>query len=385
MEYKCLKNLWVLVVMVMVSPVLAQGKVAREPLSVNFGDFQAKAELTYPAEGQGPFPTVVLIPGSGPEDMNATIQSFGADGKPVILSSIFKQVSDYLSEHGFAVLRYNKHYVTGPGQADFQKFYTKLDLPQMLTDAGKVLAKAEANPKVDKKQVFLYGWSEGSTVAAALAAKHPELAGLIVQGPVTEPWRELFLYQIFEVELPYLRQISPNEQVTIKTLKQLQAGDGGLVAKGMLNYLEDSSSFQTGTLKVNTALDANHDGTLEKSELTRAAFKKLLDDYLSPRGFGSIYAAGRALPDVIKQAPNLNMPVLILHGANDANVPASGAEAFNAELGRVGNSDHTLELYPGLGHTLGKTPTVIKDNFQPMAQRPLKDLVGWLKAYSHTR
>ena len=386
MEYKCLKNLWVLVVMVMVSPVFAQEKVAREPLSVNFGDFQAKAELTYPAEGQGPFPTVVLIPGSGPEDMNATIQSFGADGKPVFLSSIFKQVSDYLSEHGFAVLRYNKHYVTGPGQADFQKFYTQLDLPQMLADARKVVQTAETNPKVDKKHVFLYGWSEGSTVAAALAAKHPELAGIIVQGSVTEPWRELFLYQVFGVGLPYLRQSSPNEQVTLKTLEQLQTGDGGLVAKGIvLNYLEDSSSFQTGTLKVNTALDANHDGTLEKSELTRAAFKKLLDDYLSPQGFGSIYAAGRALPDVIKQAPNLNMPVLILQGENDANVPPSGAEAFSAELGRVGNSDHTLKLYPGLGHTLGKTPSVIKDNFQPVAQRPLEDLVGWLEVHSHTR
>ena len=381
MQYKCLKSLWVLVVMVMVSLAFAQG-IAREPLSVNFGDFQAKAELTYPAGGKGLFPTVVLIPGSGPEDMDATIQSFGADGKPVFLSSIFKQISNYLSENGFAVLRYNKHYVTGPGQADFQKFYTKLDLPQILADAGKVLKKAEANPKVDKKQIFLYGWSEGSTVAAALAAKHPELAGLIVQGPVTEPWRELFLYQIEKVGLPYLRQFSPDERVTVKTLKQLEAGDGGLVAKGMLNYLEDSSSFQTGTLKVNTALDVNKDGTLQKSELTRAAFAKLLDDYLSPQGFGSIYAAGRALPDVMKQAPNLKLPVLILQGANDANVPPSGAEAFNAKLERVGNAEHTLELYPGLGHTLGKTPNVIKDNFQPMAERPLEDLVGWLEAHS---
>ena len=385
LQHSCLKSLWVLIVVTMVSPVLAQGKVASEPLSVNFGDFQAKAELTYPARGRGPFPTVVLIPGSGPEDMNASISSFGADGKPVFLSSIFKQLSDYLSEHGFAVLRYNKHYVTGPGQADFQKFYTQLDLPQMLTDAGKVLAKAEANPKVDKKQIFLYGWSEGSTVAAALAAKHPELAGLIVQGPVTEPWREVFRYQVFKVGLPYLRQFSPDEQVTVKTLKELQAGDGGLVAKGiLLNYLEDGSSFQTGVLKVNTALDTNEDGTLQKNELTGNAFDKLLDDYLGPQGFGSIYAARRALPDVREQGPNLNLPILILQGENDANVPPSGARALNTKLGRVGNAEHTLELYPGLGHTLGETPSVIKDDFQPMAQRPLKDVVAWLETHSNT-
>ena len=372
------RSLWVLMVLTSVSLAMARGEIAREPLTVNFGDFQAKAELTYPAQGQGPFSTVVLIPGSGPEDMNATIASFDADGHSVFLSAIFKQLSDHLSKNGFAVLRYNKHYVSGPEQIDFQKFYAKLDLPQMLADAGDVLEKGEANPKVDKSHIFLYGWSEGSTVAAALAAKHPELAGLIVQGPVTEPWRELFLSQIVKVGLPYLRQFSPNERVTVKTLKQLQAGDGGLVAQGILNYLGDSASFQKGELAVNTALDTNKDGTLGKSELTPAAFDKLLDDYLSPQGFGNIYAAGRALPDVTAQASNLKLPILILQGANDANVPASGARALNAELGRGGNPEHTLELYPGLGHSLGKTSSVIQDNFQPLAQRPLEDLVAWL-------
>ena len=383
MQYKCLKNLWVLVVMVMVSLVFAQGETASEPLTVNFGDFQTKAELTYPAQGRGPFSTVVLIPGSGPEDMNATIASFGPDGKPVFLSAIFKQISTYLSEHGFAVLRYNKHYVSGPEQVDFQKFYAKLDLPQMLADADKVLARAEANPKVDKKHIFLYGWSEGSTVAAALAAKHPELAGLVVQGPVTQPWRDLFLYQILSVGLPYLQQVSPDEQVTVNTLKQLQAEDGGLVAKGILNYLGDPYKFQQGTLAVNTALDTNKDGTLEANELTPEAFNKMLDGLLSPQGYLSIYSPDKALPDVTQQAPNLKMPVLILQGANDANVPPSGARALSAKLERVGNPDHMLELYPGLGHSLGKTSSVIADNFQPLAQRPLEDLVTWLGARVH--
>ncbi len=386
MQHKRSKGASLVVVRVF-STALAQGEIAREALTVNFGDFQSQAELTYPAQGDSPFPTVVLIPGSGPEDMNATIFTIGAvtNTKPVPLSGIFGNISTYLSSHGFAVLRYNKHYVTGPGQADFQKFYTQLDLPQMLSDAGKILAAAEANPKVDKNHIFLYGWSEGSTVAAALAVKHPELAGLIVQGPVTEPWRELFLYQIFEAGLPYVRQISLDERVTAETLKQLQAGDGGLVAKGILGYLGDPTSFRTGTLAVNPALDTNNDGALEKRELTREALGRLLDTYFTPGGFAAIYTPERALPDVMKQAPNLKMPVLILQGANDANVPANGAEVLNAELGRVGNPDHTLKLYPGLGHTLGKTSSVTTDNFQPIAQRPLKDSVGWLEAHSNTQ
>src|SRR5258708_7031242 len=93
--------------------------IERQELSINFGDFQTKAELTYPVQGSDPFPTVVLIPGSGPEDMNATICTAGANGQTV-LSHIFLDIANDLSAHGYAVLRYNKHYVTGPCQADYQ-------------------------------------------------------------------------------------------------------------------------------------------------------------------------------------------------------------------------------------------------------------------------
>ena len=89
--------------------------------------------------------------------MNAAISTFGLDVKPILPFPIFKDVSSYLSKHGFAVLRYHKHYVTGPGQADFQKFYTQLDLPQMLSDAERVLGAVTANAKLDKTRVFLYG------------------------------------------------------------------------------------------------------------------------------------------------------------------------------------------------------------------------------------
>ena len=352
-----------------------------EAFTIDFGNFQSQAELTYPEQEGGPFPTVILIHGSGPGDMNAAIPTFGLDVKPILPFPIFKDVSSYLSKNGFAVLRYHKHYVTGPGQVNFQKFYTKLDLPQMLSDAEKVLETVVTNPKIDETQVFLYGWSEGSTVAAALAVKRPELRGLILQGPVTVPWRDLFLYQILEVGLPYLRQ-STDERVTVETLKQLQTGGGGLVAKGILNYLGDPVKFQRGTLAVNPALDTNRDGMLEPNELTLQAFSKVLDDLLSPRGYLNIYSSESALPSVTQQAASLKLPLLILQGAHDASVPVRGVKVLEAELDKTGNPDYTLEVYPNLGHSLGRTGSVIADNFQPIARQPLEDLVGWLRAHA---
>ena len=60
---------------------------------------KTNAQLTLPAIGKGPFPGVLLIPGSGAVDMNETVAK---NAKP------FWQISQYLSERGFAVLRYDK-------------------------------------------------------------------------------------------------------------------------------------------------------------------------------------------------------------------------------------------------------------------------------------
>jgi uncharacterized protein len=59
-------------------------------LVIDLGNgLKTKAQLTLPAEGDGPFPAVLLIPGSGPVDMNETQAE---NAKP------FWQISQYLTE-----------------------------------------------------------------------------------------------------------------------------------------------------------------------------------------------------------------------------------------------------------------------------------------------
>ncbi len=319
---------------------------------------------------------MILIPGSGLENMNAAICAAGP-GSPV-LSHNFLDIANYLTPRGFAVLRYNKHYVTGPCQGDYQAFYTKLTLQHMLSDAARVLAVAESDPHVDAHRIYLYGWSEGSTIAAALAARHPELAGLIVQGPVARSWRDTFLYQITDVGIPYLRRFAPDGRVTATTLRQAYAGPGGLVARGVVIYLADPQALQKGRFAINPLLDRNHDGAIDINTEFIPALPFELSFLLSPRGIFRIYGPGDALPTVTAQAPRLKLPVLILQGANDANVPLAGARELNAALAVSGVSDHTLHIYPGLGHSLGPAATVIDDNFRPIALAPLADLADWL-------
>src|SRR6266496_1518150 len=67
---------------------------------------KTNAQLTYPAFGKGPFPGVLLIQGSGANDKNETTGFVHKNGpKP---PTPLLQIAQYLSERGFAVLRYDK-------------------------------------------------------------------------------------------------------------------------------------------------------------------------------------------------------------------------------------------------------------------------------------
>lgn len=358
-----------------VRPAQAGGGLAavrREMLRLNFGDFQSRAALTYPAGAAAGSPTVILIPGSSPEDMNADI---GARPGTPPLSHIFLDIARYLTPRGFAVLRYNKHYVTSATRIDYQSYYGKLTLQVMVRDAERALQAAETDPHVDHQRIFLYGWSEGSTVAAALAVRHPELAGLIVQGPLAYSWRDTFRYQITAVGLPYLRLFTPQGRITNRTLAQAEVGDGGRVAKSIAFYLADPRQT-TGPLAINPRLDTNHDGAIDIDTEFLPRLSAILDIAFGPHGPDRIYGRGYALPTVTAQALRLRLPVLILQGANDANVPPRGARQLDAAL--TANPDHTLLLYPGLGHTLGLAASPIDDNFRPIAPAPLAGLTAWL-------
>lgn len=357
-------------------PPVARGGIERVNTTLHLGDFTTNAQWTYPAGQAGKLPAALLIHGSSPADMDFTFTT--QDGK--VLSHIFADISQGLSHQGVAVLRYNKHYVSGPGKVDYEKFYTKADLNTFLTDAQIALNAMKANPRVDPKRIFVYGWSEGSTVAAALVKNNPDVAGLILQGPVTLPWAELFDKQLTDVQVPYLKQVVPNG-LTNQNLMQAMGGPGGLVAQNGVMFAMKPEGIASGKFELNTeAYDQNKDGVVElETEYlpgARYALKYLME---SPQGFLNIYSPARALPMTTAQAPFIRVPVLVLQGANDASTPAKSLSTLTDAL-KKNNVPTTVKVYPGLGHSLGKTESIILDSFQPIEAKPIGDMAAWIKS-----
>lgn len=351
--------------------------IERQSVTLDFGDFQSKGEWTYPKGVKGPLPAVILIHGSAAADMDYT----KLDRQGQLKSSVFADLAQALSQRGIAVLRYNKHYVSGPGQVDYDR-YVKADLNTFLKDAGTALAAAGKNPRVNPKNIFLYGWSEGSVVASALATQHPELRGLILQGPVVLPFRQASQAQFSDVQLPYLRQLAP-QGLNETNLEAAYNGPGGSVARGVFQYLVDWQAVAgvPPRYRVSPDFDTNGDGTLDLDREVVPGMVRALDAAYTPQGVYRIYAPGRALPIVTQQVPKLKLPVLVLQGENDANTPAKYLSALQDAFKTAG-TDATVKRYPGLGHSLGPAKSLIDDDFRPIAAQPMQDAADWVLAHS---
>jgi len=115
--------------------------------------------LTIPT-GKGPFPAVVLIPGSGPHDRDETIMGH----KPFLV------LADYLTRKGIAVLRYDDRGV-GKSTGNLAGA-TSADLAG---DAEAAFAYLKGRPEVDARRIGLIGHSEGGIIAPMIAARNHDV------------------------------------------------------------------------------------------------------------------------------------------------------------------------------------------------------------------
>ena len=135
--------------------------------------------LTLP-QGDGPFPAVVLIAGSGPQDRDASI----ANHKPFLV------LSDYLTRKGFAVLRYDKRGVgESTGSAEMA---TTLDLA---SDAKCAVAYLKSRKDIDPAKIGLIGHSEGAMIAPTLAAASQDLSWIVLLAPPATKGEDTLLNQ----------------------------------------------------------------------------------------------------------------------------------------------------------------------------------------------
>ena len=137
--------------------------------------------LTLPYGVEGHVPAVILITGSGAQNRDEELMGH----KP------FKVIAEYLSARGYAVLRCDDR---GVGESTGDMVHaTTLDFAQDVEfQLDYLLMKPEL---FDPQHIFLFGHSEGATVAAIVAARRREVAGVAMLGGAGDDGKTILLQQ----------------------------------------------------------------------------------------------------------------------------------------------------------------------------------------------
>jgi pimeloyl-ACP methyl ester carboxylesterase len=284
---------------------------------------------------------VVLIHGSGPEDMNEDISALSAPGTK---NFFFVDVSSALVNKGFAVIRYNKRSYQWKTLAkkdpsfvksSKSKKYLANPLKYTVDDAASFAGLAAKT--FPKAKVYLLGHSEGTYVALQVADKTPAIAGVALIG---------FTAQSLDVSL--------FEQTVYRSLSIFESLDTD--KNGALSQSELQKEAEAPYAKMIAAqfemLDLNKNGLLERSEYMAGNLSNILLDLPSLPEYRKQEALYKKPAAIIKDAA---FDIAFFQGELDNQTPAYNAKAIqllNTVVWKETNIH--FHFFEGLGHALDK-------------------------------
>ncbi len=315
--------------------------------------FNLSGSLTYP-KGKGPFPAVILVSGSGAQDRNEEI----FEHKP------FWVIADYLTNQGFAVLRYDDR-----GTAKSEGNFETATSVELTNDAESALDYLKANPKINDTKICIAGHSEGAMLAVMLAARRKDIHSIaLLAGPGIQGGELLLLQQ-------YL--INKANGVPDKSNKAMQRFNRKIY-KIVTNQSNVTDSKPIIEKEIRKALKNTRDEELPGYSSKEQLIQESLSNVCNPWMFY-----------FIKYNPKTDLEkvtchVLALNGSKDLQVPPK--ENLGAMKKFIPKSDksHVFRELPNLNHLFQECESGNPQEYQTIEQtiQPeiLKILGDWLKS-----
>lgn len=293
-----------------------------EEVSFENGDIRLAGTLTVP-EGTGPFPGVVLITGSGPQDRDEVVAGF----------PVFRVLSDHLTRQGIAVLRYDDRGVGGSSGSVSTS--TSADFAG---DALAGLARLAEHPDVDPARVGLVGHSEGGIVAPIAASRSEAVRFAVLLAGSTVPGTEILYEQSAAIQrasgVPEDR-IAWNTDFQRRLFAALEAGEdlqvyreelGAAIREGIETLPEEQ---RAAISDVDSYVETQIEGQIDRVETPWFRFFLTYDPTEGLRG--------------------TRVPVLALFGGLDLQVLVDQNRP-PLEEALAGNPDATVQVLPGANH-----------------------------------
>jgi pimeloyl-ACP methyl ester carboxylesterase len=313
--------------------VMAREERARHPRDedafIGADAFSLGATLTAPAGVTGRAPAVVFVSGPGPYDRDHI-----AYGVPV-----FAQLAGTVADAGYLAVRYDPR---GLGRSGGRAESARLS--EYADDVISVVRWLRRRRDVDERRITIVGYGDGGPIAMLAASREKDIAGLALVASPGRPGKEVTIerQQMTLARLP----ISDAER-TGRVALQLRVIDAVLTGRGWEPLPADL-----------------------RTEADTLWFKSWLEF------------------DPVAIMRRVNQPVLIVHGALDAEVPPAHAQQLDAIARARKNlpTTHTqVRVVPAVNHLLVPSTTGQVNEYASLPSRTLSPdvsstVIEWLKS-----
>ena len=319
-----------------------------ETIAVDYVDrrgdsIHLEGTLTYP-KGGGRFPTLVLVSGSGQQNRD----------EELYLHKPFLVLADYLASRGIATLRYDDRGVgDSRGPLDSATTHTfGEDAEAMLMAAGK-------NKHVDAKRLGIGGHSEGGAIAPMVAARNGAARYVVMLAGLGTTGLELLVQQ--NEALFRTRGVSERLcQVRAECMREVFALPQG----------SDWKDFQAVILR--------HTAGLTEAQIDSIELKKGMA-YAMQQQMATPWMQAFMRLDPASYLPKVKVPMLVLQGLKDRQVPAM---ANLMEINRLTEGRAKNEVFAGLNHLFQHCQTgdvyeyvQIEETFAPEAMEKIANFI----------
>jgi dienelactone hydrolase len=299
------------------------------PVTVQDGHWRLPGVLTIPHTG-GPFPAIVLVHGSGPNDMDETIG----------VNKTFKDLAWGLASRGIAVLRYEKRtHKYGAQSADDTNSFTLKD--ETIDDARAAVAMLAAMPEINPKRIFVTGHSLGAYSSPRIASGDPQIAGIVLMAGNTRPI-DLLIVEQTRYEISLSGPITPAGQKAID--------------------LAETSAREFTNPDLKPGMTVNFLGI----------------------PLPASYVLDMRAYHQTEVAVSLKIPILILQGERDYNVGMADFDGWKKAL--AGHANATFKTYSALDHAFlpGTGPSSPAAYMKPnhVELDVIEDIAAWIKSMS---
>jgi uncharacterized protein len=283
------------------------------------------ATLTIPP-GKGPFPAVVLITGSGPQDRDEALLGH----RPFLV------LSDYLTRKGIAVLRADDR-GTAKSTGDFASATTA----DFATDTEAGIAYLKTRPEIDLHKIGLIGHSEGGVIAPMVAARNRDVAFIVMMAGTGVP----------------------GDAVIAEQTKLILEANG----------VSSAAAEKQGATQLEIL-------TLVKQEKDPSAVEKKLHEKLSGQvtdaqlgatlqQMNSLWMRYFISYDPATALAQVTCPVLALNGSKDLQVsPSQNLPAIRKALEAGGNKHFEIVELPGLNHLFQTAKTGSPNEYEQIEE-----------------